>query len=481
MEELEDNDVIPSLIEREESQIFECKQIQKKPSDVLPTLCAFANSDGGIFIYGLIDPAKAKGKERLAGISGVPDHSDELLRLIGKDFDPPLRDVTHFFLKIQNVSGNEDKLLLISIEPSKEVHSLRSGYTYLRQGKQNVHLTHRQSLQLQYEKGSISYESEEVKRATLNDLDASLIGTFLEFNKSAEIAEPLKFFSKNGLAVLKNGEYSLTNAAVLLFGNNPTVALHCKSGITIVHYYGIRRVPSEKPNFVRPPFTIEGPLIFQIKKAFQYVLENSAPIRLKGATFRRLKIPEYAFQEAITNAVIHRDYSIQNHIQIRLFDNRVEVESPGWFPGLVAPETILEDRFARNPIIERILKKMPEPPNLDIGEGVNRMFHEMDKKNLYLPLFYPRQYSPHAVRVVLYNEERISYWDSVQKYLEEKKKITNGEFRNITGLGTLEASEFLKKWVSQNLLEKKGKSKKGTYYQKPGFQLKEANVLERLL
>ena len=90
---------------------------------------------------------------------------------------------------------------------------------------------------------------------------------------------------------------------------------------------------------------------------------------------------------------------------------------------------------------------MPDPPNLDIGEGVNRMFHEMDKRNLYLPLYYPRQYSPHAVRVVLFNEERTTYWDMVYKYLEKKGRITNRGFRNISDLGTLEASEFLKKWV----------------------------------
>jgi ATP-dependent DNA helicase RecG len=245
----------------------------------------------------------------------------------------------------------------------------------------------------------------------------------------------------------------------------------------VIHYFGIKRIPSGKPNFRRPPFIIEGPLLNQIKRAYGYVSENALPIKLEGATFKRLKIPDFVVQEAITNAVIHRDYSIQDNIHIRIFDDRIEVVSPGWFPGLVTPETILNDRFARNPIIERTLRKMPNPPNLDIGEGVDRMFNEMSKKNLYLPLYLPRKYTPHSVCVVLFNEERVTYWDIVDKYLREHEDITNKEFRDITGLDTLKASEFLKKWTKQQLLEKVGRSKKKTAYKKPTAKKPESSRL----
>lgn len=56
---------------------------------------------------------------------------------------------------------------------------------------------------------------------------------------------------------------------------------------------------------------------------------KSAPPKLKGATFNSsILIPERAFQEVVTNAVIHRNYAIQNDIQVRIFDDRIEVESP---------------------------------------------------------------------------------------------------------------------------------------------------------
>lgn len=65
------------------------------------------------------------------------------------------------------------------------------------------------------------------------------------------------------------------------------------------------------------------------------------------------------------------------------------------------------------------------------------------------------------------NEEKISYWDMVEKYLTENPSISNKQFREISGLDTLKASEFLKRWTKQQLLEKVGKSKKKMVYRKP--------------
>ena len=88
---------------------------------------------------------------------------------------------------------------------------------------------------------------------------------------------------------------------MLLFHENPSIALKRKCGITIIHYFGTKKVASANPNFRRPPFTIEGDLLNQIEKAYNYVSENALPIKLEGATFKRLKIPEFVVQEAVTN------------------------------------------------------------------------------------------------------------------------------------------------------------------------------------
>lgn len=457
---------IEKILTNEEGQTFECKRVLKKPSDVLATICAFANADGGLFVYGVADKKQASGKDRLIGISESPGNCDELLKLIATNFIPPLPQIDQLYSDIINSDGTQDKVLLIFITSSKSVHSLISGETYFRRGSQNNRLTHEQAMRLQYEKGTITFESELAEKVALKILNQRGVEEFMKHNKSEE-KDVLKFFINNGLAEEKEEKVYLNNAAVFLFAENPSIALKRKCGITITHYFGTRRVASANPNFRRPPFTIEGPLLKQIEEAYKYVSENALPMRLEGATFKRLKIPEFVVQEAITNAVIHRDYSIQDNIHIRIFDNRIEVESPGWFPGFITPETILEGRFARNPIIERTLKKMPTPPNLDIGEGVDRMFREMQKKNLYYPLYLPRDYTPHSVCVILFNEEKISFWDMVEKFLTGNPSISNKQFCEISGLDTLKASEYLKKWTKQQLLEKVGMSKRKMAYRKP--------------
>lgn len=457
---------IERILTDDEGQSFECKRVLKKPSDVLSSICAFANADGGLFVYGVADKKQCSGKERLIGISESPNNCDELLKLISVNFVPPLPQVDPLYVDIINSKGVQDKVLLIFIISSKSVHSLISGETYFRRGSQNNRLTHEQAMRLQYEKGEITFESEMVERVSLKTLNQRNIEEFMRNNNSEE-KDILRFFLNNGLAEEKEDNVFLNNAAVLLFADNPSTALKRKCGITITHYFGTRRVASANPNFRRPPFTLEGTLLKQIEEAYKYVSENALPMKLEGATFKRLKIPEFVVQEAITNAVIHRDYSIQDNIHVRIFDDRIEVESPGWFPGFITPETILGGRFARNPIIERTLKKMPNPPNLDIGEGVDRMFREMNKKNLYYPLYFPRDYTPHSVCVILFNEEKVSYWDIVEKYLTENPSISNKQFREISGLDTLKASEFLKRWAKQQLLEKIGMSKRKMAYRKP--------------
>jgi ATP-dependent DNA helicase RecG len=83
-----------------------------------------------------------------------------------------------------------------------------------------------------------------------------------------------------------------------------------------------------------------------------------------------VRYPPETLHEIITNAVLHRDYSIADDIHIRVFDNRVEVQSPGRLPAHVTPDNILDERFSRNGTIVRLVNKFPNPPNKDVGEGL---------------------------------------------------------------------------------------------------------------
>lgn len=472
---MNDNEIIKIFLDTHEWQTFECKRAAIKPSDLLETVVAFANSDGGYIVVGLEDSLKVQGEKRLLGISENLDNVSDFLKLIDKEVEPPLILWGKFELDITNIQGKLDKLLVLNIKKSNDVHSLKKGDTFVRKGRQNVKIGSTEIMRLKYEKGSIKFENEKSGIATLEDLDTILLNLYKK-DTSSEGLNDWQFLKDNGLAVSQSEKFELTKAGVLLFGKNPSVILKNKCGIKISHYYGSKPSYTDKPNFVTRPFTIEGPLLNQIEQAIEYfrnIVKNSPP-KLSGASFNpTFLVPEWAFQEAITNAVIHRNYFVQDDIQIRFFDDRVEIESPGTYPGHITVENIRTERFARNPLILRTLNRFQIAPNLDIGEGVDRMFKVMKEKNLYEPLFFPPTTRPNSVLLVLLNLQRVEYWDTVSKYLSENYRITNKEARNITSItDTIKMSRQLKQWVTKGLLEKvDSKFKGGVYYKKVGVTI----------
>ena len=210
-------------------------------------------------------------------------------------------------------------------------------------------------------------------------------------------------------------------------------------------------------NLVRTPVTIGGPLIRQIADARQTVIKELAG----GVQFGPLgfeivqKYPVRVIAEAITNAVIHRDYRLPADVMVRIFSDRIEVDSPGLFAGPVTTANIGRvGPYSRNPLIIQHLREFPNPPNLDAGEGVRMMFGTMRESHLYPPLYLTRpRIEREAVIVDLRNQNRPSVWEQVTDYLEKHGTIGNAEVRQLLGTDdTLRASKQLKHWVEQGVL-----------------------------
>ena len=98
-------------------------------------------------------------------------------------------------------------------------------------------------------------------------------------------------------------------------------------------------------------------------------------------------IPREAWTEAVVNAVVHRSYSMAgDHIRISIFPSRIEVSSPGRFPGFVDPSRPLEiARYARNPRIARVCSDLGYVQEL--GEGIRRMVDRMRGSGLGDPVY----------------------------------------------------------------------------------------------
>ncbi|MFA6920813.1 MAG: ATP-binding protein [Gallionella sp.] len=185
-------------------------------------------------------------------------------------------------------------------------------------------------------------------------------------------------------------------------------------------------------------------------------------------------------KEAIVNAVIHRDYRLNRDLFIRLFDDRIEVESPGVFPGNITPANVGKaGSKARNPLIAQNLRKFPVPPNIDAGEGVKMMFAEMALAKLYPPQYRQNtEAAVESVTVTLLNHERPTVWDEVSHWIDVHCAIANSDLCKIANVDTLAASRMLRAWVEQGVLEPlPNRAKRNMAYAKPAHPADQPDLL----
>ena len=254
-------------------------------------------------------------------------------------------------------------------------------------------------------------------------------------------------------------------AAVLLFAEFPGNLLQRKCAIRIFHYKGHRIDHEKSTNLFTKPRTFDGPLIQQIEEASRYLKER-LELGLQTTT-GGFKVEEsYPFrviQEAVTNAVIHRDYYQNRDIHIRIFNNRIEVESPGGFPYGVEPSSIEEcGSHPRNVALTDHLREFPNPPNLDAGEGVKMMFQETKLNKKLPPAFFELENL--SVQVILKNDALLPDWELVKDHLKKHKWIDNPEVREILGKNQNQTTKLLKQWTDEGLIFPLGTSKKQRKY-----------------
>ena len=148
-----------------------------------------------------------------------------------------------------------------------------------------------------------------------------------------------------------------TVTGVVLFSDEPQTLLPKRSGIKISRYKSMLG-EGTRETLAGDPISIEGSAYDLIHSAVEKTKEIISGIPTLGEhELEEVSYPPETLHEIITNAVLHRDYSIADDIHVRIFDNRVEVESPGTLPGHITEENILTERFARNSAIVRLINK----------------------------------------------------------------------------------------------------------------------------
>jgi ATP-dependent DNA helicase RecG len=459
-----------------ESQTLDFKRISDKHKKIIETICAFANTEGGIIAIGVEDikaqtaqnsgrlskenaksAPQVLGNPRLFGIEENPEGFDDLQRQVMQRFEPPISGLHWVRLPCTLHNGAPGHVVMLRVEQSAQVHSVVGDGTWTRMGTSNREMSASEISELAYRRGTRSATNETVP-ISLALLDTDVWRRFVAARglRSGSFAEQLE---KIGLAQRAGSEMLPTRAAVLLFAEEPgsLLAAHeSRADVRVFVFDGKAAVPSATPNYRKPPKTVRGALIEQIDRTVRLVLDELAQgVTLSSSGFRaKHAYPERVVKEAIVNAIIHRDYRLNRDILIRIFDDRIEVESPGSFPGNITPDNIARSGSKpRNPLVTVNLREFPDPPNIDAGEGVKAMFAEMDAAKLYPPQY--RQNKEAAVENVvltLFNLARPTAWDEVSHWLDTHGTIGNSQLRRIAKVEVTEASRMLRDWVAQGLL-----------------------------
>ncbi|GAA1026730.1 hypothetical protein GCM10009557_05460 [Virgisporangium ochraceum] len=408
------------LTSRQESFFLDYKDKRIDPSKLSRALAAFCNSDGGDLYVG-ISQSSAGGQAVWSGFND-PEEANSHIQSF-EQVSPFGEDLDVEFLECQTESG---LVLHINARKSRYVRKATDGKVYKRLNASNQRVDSEAALlALRRQKGLESFESEtlSVDEILVTNSEA-IIGYLLEV---VPTAEPEVYLRKQQLLI--GGRPTVASA--LLFADEPQAVLPKRCGIKIYRYGSEEQ---SRDRLVGLPITIEGNLYSQIFEAVARTVEIIADAAFLDAEgLRRVEYPGETLHEIITNAVLHRDYSVTDDVHVRIFENRVEVESPGRLPGHITPNNILDERLSRNPFVVRHLNRFPNPPNRDVGEGLNTAFEFMRKLNLREPIIQERE---NSVLVTIRHESLASPAQQVVEFLKSNESIRNELARKLTGVNS---------------------------------------------
>lgn len=406
------------IINIEEGQFNEVKGREVSPAQLSKAISAFANSEGGDIYIGIDEKGYPKvrswqGFENQEAANGHIQLFESLFPL-GTDFQ-------YEFLNADNLLG---LILHIQINKTRSIMRASNSIPYIRRGAASLPIQTAEALKrLEYSKGLTSFEDEAVNIDPELVTDSDVAQWFI--TNVIPDATSTAWIKKQ--ALIRFGKPTV--AGTLLFSDEPQACLPKHCGIKIYRYKtsateGFREVLDFTPE------TIEGCLYHQIRHAVQRTIEHIEKIQRMGEKgFESVTYPPETLHEIIANAVIHRDYSIADDVHIRIFDNRIEIQSPGRLPAHVTVDNMLDERFARNGAIVRILNKFPDPPNKDVGEGLNTAFKAMHDQGLKEPVFEQKE---NDVMAIIRHEPLASPQEAIMDFLINNDSINNSEAREVT-------------------------------------------------
>ncbi|WP_082438718.1 MULTISPECIES: ATP-binding protein [unclassified Sphingomonas] len=440
-----------AILSKSEGHFLDFKSRRIQPSKLSRTISALGNAEGGEVYVGIEDESVTT--DRWQGYDNEEQANDVISTL--QDLFPEGDTFSYRFLRCH---GKHGIVLLCEVFKNQFIWKDTSGDIYLRKGAQSLKQdTYEKQERLRLNKGIISYEDNKTE-SDVEDLISSDAYRIFQENIIPQ-SDPRSWLKKQ--KVTKDDK--ATVAGLILFSDEPQVSLP-KASIKISRYK-----TSDTPTRATlegQPDTIEGCVVVIIKNSVDKIVEiveNIPVMKDKGLT--AVQYPRSAIHEIITNAIIHRDYSVNDDVHVRIFDNRIEIYSPGPLPAHVTIDNILDERFARNQKIVRLTNKFPDAPNKDVGEGLNTAFEAMRELQLKDPVVTQ---TGNGVLVTLRHEKLAEPEKAIINYLQDNDEINNSKARAITFIGSEnKVKNIFRKMLAMEIIERiPGRSQAKTGYKR---------------
>ena len=346
-----------------------------KRDDLADELAAIANSGrAGVLVFGVDDKTR--------DINGIPvKHLDTVERLILEicehSIEPPLHFYT-FRLELPDLLGEPQPVLKVEIPRSLFVHRSPGGY-FRRVGSSKRPISPDVLARLFQQRSQarlIRFDEQPVPETRFQDLDEALWRRFLgtRTDDPVVILRKMKILTEE-----ESGEERVSVAGILMCSRRPAQWLP-SAFIQAVRYRGVR----QDSNYQIDAQEVHGAVDEQVRTALKFIQRNMRVAARKMPA--RVEIPQFSLQavfEAVVNAVAHRDYSVHgSKIRLFLFDDRLELYSPGSLPNTITIDSLALRQSTRNELLTSLLAKCALE---DLSDQAGRMFL-MEKRGDGVPI-----------------------------------------------------------------------------------------------
>lgn len=361
-----------------ENQWFERKAVKIDMKDIAKPIVALANAEGGALVLGASNGI-------ISGVKQRQNIENDLPQAIHDYIKPPIK-ISIDTVDVIDSNGNPDQVIFLTIPPSDTVHEDHCGRCFLRIGDESRELRHLERLELEYNKGVRQYDGEVIHKSTVDDLELPLVKEYAH-NIGSKTKDPIEVLKARFLVDKYNRQ---TNACHLLFSEHPQ-DIFPQASVRITRFLSDERGVGAHLNIdAEADYRLDGNIPSLIRQSIGIVeksIYKKKSLGPNGEFIFQDIIPRDVWLEGLVNAFIHRSYSMSgDYIHVELYPTRVEIISPGIFPGLAKTTDLMKiSRFARNPRIARVCTELHF--GQELGEGIKRMVSEMRRIGYIDPIY----------------------------------------------------------------------------------------------